>query len=60
MTIALPDCARHLARLRPSHPAPHLVSNLIVQIKSYEDNPDGLRPRIIASVEQIEAAGSSQ
>lgn len=62
MTINLPldECARHLARLRSGHPCARFISNLIGQLKGYAENPDGLRPRIIASVEQIEAAGSSQ
>lgn len=58
--IPIDECARHLARLRSGHPRARFISNLIGQLKGYADNPNGLRPRIIASVEQIEAAASDQ
>lgn len=55
LTLVLPQLAKDLARLRPGHPAGHHISNLIGQLKSYEGNPDGVRPRILASIDRIQA-----
>jgi hypothetical protein len=55
---ALTDCARHLARLRPGHPAGAHISNLIEQLKNYERNPILLKPMILMSVQRIEEARS--
>lgn len=60
---ALPDCARHLARLRSGHPAQHHISNLIEQLQNFERNPDVLRPMIRMTMRRIEEArpaGTSQ
>jgi hypothetical protein len=54
--IPLPECARHLARLRPGHPAGPHISNLINQLGNYERNPLLLRPMIIMSMRRIEEA----
>ena len=48
--------ARHLARLRPGHPAGYHISNLIEQLKNYERNPILLRPMILMSVQRIQEA----
>lgn len=52
----LDECARHLARLRPGHPADRHISNLIGQLANFERNPAVLRPMILATVQRIEEA----
>lgn len=54
--IPLPDCARHLARLRPGHAAANHISNLIEQLQNFERNPDVLRPMIRMTLRRIEEA----
>lgn len=56
--ISLSDYARQLARLRPKispEMRPH-VSKLIEQCSNYWANPDGLRPKILKTIECIEEA----
>jgi hypothetical protein len=48
--------ARHLARLRPGHPAGPHISNLIQQLGNYERNPAVLRPMILMTMRRIEEA----
>jgi hypothetical protein len=50
--------ARHLARLRPGHPAGQHISNLIQQLGNYERNPLVLRPLIMETMQRIEEARS--
>jgi hypothetical protein len=56
MDIELHECARHLARLRPGHPAGRHISNLIEQLQNFERNPDVLRPMIVMTMRRIEEA----
>jgi hypothetical protein len=48
--------ARHLTRLRPaySQDAQHHISNLIQQCGNFEQNPEGLRAKMLATMERIE------
>ncbi len=56
LTLVLPDCQRHLTRLRPGHPAAQHTSNLIQQLGNYERNKDVMRGKILISVQRIEEA----
>jgi hypothetical protein len=58
MTISLIVLARHLARHRPNLPPEKrsLASNLIQQIYRYDADPDAMRPKILKTIERIEAA----
>jgi hypothetical protein len=49
--------ARHLARIRPSLPREQQwdASTLEQQCKRYRDNPDGLRPHMLRTIERLEA-----
>ena len=52
----LTNLARHLARLRPGHPAGAHISNLIGQLGNYERNPVLLKPMILMTMRRIEEA----
>lgn len=49
--------AHHLARLRPSCPADRrpLVSMLAEQCKRFHQNPEGLRPMMLRTIDAINA-----
>lgn len=56
ITVGLPKLAGQLARLRPSYPdhvRPH-ISKLEQQCRQFHRNPDGIRPRMIETIEAIE------
>jgi hypothetical protein len=54
--MTLPDCARHLTRLRPEYGFEKQghISNLIQQCGNFEQNPEGLREKMLATMERIE------
>jgi hypothetical protein len=54
--IPLPDCARHLTRLRPSYGFEKQghISNLIQQCSNYEPGNTYLARRMVETMERIE------
>lgn len=55
----LENLSRDLIRIRPKLPAGErdMVSALSVQIVNYAARPDVMRPKILWTIEQIEAGG---
>jgi hypothetical protein len=62
MMLDLPDCARHLARLRPTvEPDKRvLVSTLAQQCKRYHQNPDLMRPIMMKVIDALAAPNADE
>jgi uncharacterized short protein YbdD (DUF466 family) len=56
ITVGLPDWRRHLDRMRRTNPdAAPLISTLIEQLRNFDRDPDAFRPKILKTIDRIEA-----
>ena len=58
VTDALPELARALARHRPTHSQPHLISELIGMCKNYSANPVEVRKSMLKTMAKLAVYGT--